>query len=200
MANNPYVNKVEYAGQTIMDLTGDTATPSDVMSGVTFHDRSGAPQTGSLITHNVYDGLDSTSTSDALSAKQGKVLNDKISYIGSVEYGNTNSSTVSVGDDTAVLVGSVSLTKGRWIVVGCADWATNSNGYRQIAFKSTSLNPPRNTAVTTLPVDGKESYQQLVMLVYNTETTSIDMYARQTSGSALNIYPYLYAMRFRAND
>lgn len=78
MADNPYVNKVEYDGQTLMDLTSDTATPSDVLSGVTFHDRSGAAQTGSLITHNVYDGLDSTSTSDALSANQGKVLNDNM--------------------------------------------------------------------------------------------------------------------------
>ena len=78
MAQNPYVNKVEYAGQTLMDLTGDTATPSDVLNGATFHDRSGAPQTGSLITHNVYDGLDSDSSSDALSAKQGKALNTKI--------------------------------------------------------------------------------------------------------------------------
>ena len=80
MANNPYVNKVEYAGETVMDISNDTATPSDVLDGVTFHDRSGAPQTGSLITHNVYDGLDSTSTTDALSAKQGKVLNDKRIY------------------------------------------------------------------------------------------------------------------------
>ena len=74
MASNPYVNKVEFAGQTIMDISNDTVTPSDVLDGVTFHDRSGAPQTGAVITHNVYDGLDSTSTSDALSANQGKVL------------------------------------------------------------------------------------------------------------------------------
>ena len=78
MANNPYVNKVEYAGQTVMDISNDTVTPSDVLDGVTFHDRSGAPQTGSVITHNVYDGLDSTSTSDALSANQGRALNSKI--------------------------------------------------------------------------------------------------------------------------
>ena len=76
MAQNPYINKVEYAGQTLMDLTGDTATPSDVLNGKTFHDRSGSPQTGNLITHNVYDGLDSSSSSDALSANQGKILNE----------------------------------------------------------------------------------------------------------------------------
>ena len=102
MASNPYVNKVEYAGQTVMDISGDTVTPSDVLNGVTFHDRSGAPQTGAVITHNVYDGLDSTSTSDALSANQGTVLNSKINNkftwkifltASNVSVGNTFAST-----------------------------------------------------------------------------------------------------------
>lgn len=90
MANNPYANKVQKAdGTVIMDISSDTVTPSDVLNGVTFHDRSGAPQTGSLITHNVYDGLDSTSTSDALSAKQGKILNEaKANKVTSATNGN----------------------------------------------------------------------------------------------------------------
>lgn len=74
MANNPNVNKVEYNGQTLMDLTGDTVTQNDVRSGVTFHDRSGAAQQGGLIISPVYNGLDSSSTTDALSANQGRVL------------------------------------------------------------------------------------------------------------------------------
>ena len=46
MATNPYVNKVEFGDQVIMDLTGDDVTPSDVLLGKTFHDSSGASQTG----------------------------------------------------------------------------------------------------------------------------------------------------------
>lgn len=45
---NPYVNKVEYGGQTLIDLTNDTATEEDVLSGKTFHDKSGALRTGNL--------------------------------------------------------------------------------------------------------------------------------------------------------
>ncbi len=45
---NPYVNKVEYGGNTLIDLTADTVTPSDVLEGVTFHDKSGAQKSGSL--------------------------------------------------------------------------------------------------------------------------------------------------------
>lgn len=48
MANNPYVNKVALAdGTTLIDLTGDTITAADLASGITAHDASGAPITGS---------------------------------------------------------------------------------------------------------------------------------------------------------
>lgn len=48
MANNPYVNKVQYGNTVLIDLTGDTATAADVVSGKTFHDRSGEQKTGSF--------------------------------------------------------------------------------------------------------------------------------------------------------
>ena len=48
MASNPYVNKVEFGGNTLIDLTSDTATPDKVIQGMTFHDKSGTPQTGTL--------------------------------------------------------------------------------------------------------------------------------------------------------
>jgi len=104
MADNPYVNKVEYAGQTLIDLTNDTVTPSDVMSGATFHDRSGTPQTGSLITHDVYDGLDSTSSTDALSANQGRVLNEKLGrQIVQIAYTNVANPTFSLANNSRYL-------------------------------------------------------------------------------------------------
>ena len=53
MASNPYTNKVVYEGQTLIDLTEDTVTPSDVLSGVSFHDRSGASQQGTLTTQTI---------------------------------------------------------------------------------------------------------------------------------------------------
>lgn len=47
MADNQYVNKVIYGGNTLIDLTGDTVTASDVLKNVTFHLPSGASGTGS---------------------------------------------------------------------------------------------------------------------------------------------------------
>ena len=43
---NQYVNKIIYGGNTLIDLTGDTVTAADVLSGVKFHLPSGANGTG----------------------------------------------------------------------------------------------------------------------------------------------------------
>lgn len=39
-------NKIIYGGETLIDLTGDTATSSEVLSGYTFHDKTGEQVTG----------------------------------------------------------------------------------------------------------------------------------------------------------
>ena len=41
------INKVVYGNDTIIDLTNDTVTPSDVLNSKTFHDKSGTLQVGS---------------------------------------------------------------------------------------------------------------------------------------------------------
>lgn len=46
---NPYVNKVVFGGETVVDLTGDTATAADVAQGKTFHLANGAQATGTLV-------------------------------------------------------------------------------------------------------------------------------------------------------
>jgi len=38
MASNPYVNKVEVNGSTIIDLTADTVDASHLYAGYTAHD------------------------------------------------------------------------------------------------------------------------------------------------------------------
>lgn len=72
------VNKVIYGNNTLIDLTADTVTSNNLLNGVTAHDKSGQAITGSVITHNVIDNLNSTSTQDALSANQGRILDSKI--------------------------------------------------------------------------------------------------------------------------
>lgn len=58
MASNPYVNKVEYGGSTLMDITDTTATEGDVAAGEVFYKASGAravgTATGGITLDDVY--------------------------------------------------------------------------------------------------------------------------------------------------
>lgn len=47
MPEGKYINKVIYGGKTLIDLTGDTISPDKLLAGITAHDKSGAPITGS---------------------------------------------------------------------------------------------------------------------------------------------------------
>lgn len=84
---NEYVNKVIYGGNTLIDLTGDTVTASDVLSGVKFHLPSGAIGTGSC----AYD-VDSSDCTAAVAevlatktfAKGGSVLTGTMPNRGAV--------------------------------------------------------------------------------------------------------------------
>ena len=42
------INKVEFGGETLMDLTGDTVTPNNLFKGETAHDKSGKGITGAV--------------------------------------------------------------------------------------------------------------------------------------------------------
>lgn len=69
---NEYINKVVYGGDTLIDLTADTITAADVINAKTFHDKSGAPVTGTC----TYDA----DTSDA-TASASEILATKTAYV-----------------------------------------------------------------------------------------------------------------------
>ena len=74
---NEYVNKVVQGSTTLIDLTGDTITASDLAYGVTAHDRSGAPITGSSTKDS--DTSDATATaSEILATKTAYVAGSKV--------------------------------------------------------------------------------------------------------------------------
>lgn len=58
---NQYKSKVIFNGDVLIDLTADTITASDLASGKTAHDKSGAPITGT----NTYDSNTSNDTATA---------------------------------------------------------------------------------------------------------------------------------------
>ena len=71
MANNTYVNKVVYGGETLINLENDTITRADVLNGKTFHLPDGSTTTGT----STYDA----DTSDA-NASADDILSGKTAY------------------------------------------------------------------------------------------------------------------------
>ena len=73
---NQYVNKVIYGGNTLIDLTSDTATAADVQAGKYFHLKSGERVQGSC----TYDA----DTSDA-NASASEILSGQTAYVNGVK-------------------------------------------------------------------------------------------------------------------
>ena len=90
---NQYVNKVVQGSTTLIDLTADTITAADLAYGVTAHDRSGAPISGSSTKDS--DTSDATATaSEILATKTAYVAGSKV--VGSMP--NIGQQTITIDD------------------------------------------------------------------------------------------------------
>lgn len=102
---NQYKNKVVYNGQTLIDLTTDTAIATDVLSGKYFHLATGERVQGAC----TYDA----DTTDA-NATAGEILSGKTAYV------NGNKITGSMPNNGATNV-TVSSVSGASIPAGYSD-------------------------------------------------------------------------------
>jgi hypothetical protein len=100
MADNLYINKVVYGGNTLIDLTGDDVTVGDVLSGKKFHLPSGAQGTGSC-TYNA-------DTSDA-TAVAAEILSGKTAY-------KNGSKLTGTMTNNGAVTGSITTKSGEYTV------------------------------------------------------------------------------------
>jgi len=94
------INKIIYGGDTLIDLTSDTVTASQLLSGVKAHDRSGVQITGTC-TYNA-------DTSDATASA------DEILY-GQIAYANGNKVTGTMANNGGV-TGAISTKAGQYTI------------------------------------------------------------------------------------
>ena len=70
MANNQYVNKLVWFGETKFDTSADTITADKLLEGFTAHDKSGAPITGTC----TFDSDTSEDTAAVAEILAGKIV------------------------------------------------------------------------------------------------------------------------------
>lgn len=75
---NQYVNKVVVNGVTKVDLTADTVAAANLLSGITAHDRSGAPITGTMPSLADATGDATATTATILSGSTAYVAGAKV--------------------------------------------------------------------------------------------------------------------------
>lgn len=103
MANNQYINKVIYGGQTLIDLTADDVTRASVLSGIKFHLPSGEATTGTCD----YDA----NTSDA-NAVAAEILATKTAYVNGVKLTGTMPNRGSITGIITSLTGEYTIPQG----------------------------------------------------------------------------------------
>lgn len=101
---NEYVNKVVLSsGETLIDLSGDTADAAHVLKGSTFHDKSGAPKTGTCT-------YDSDTSDDTVAAAE--ILVGKTAHARGVKITGTMPNNGAVSGSIATKDGQYTIPQG----------------------------------------------------------------------------------------
>ena len=125
---NEVVNKVIYGNTTLIDLTSDTVTPSDVLNSKSFHDAAGVLRSGSADISGKADKVSGATSGNLAGLDSNGNLTDS-------GYAPSDFAKDSWSSQSQVSSGSISFS-------GIDD--TNSNGYKlyiNVDANSTEKNP-----------------------------------------------------------
>ena len=102
------VNKVVINDNTVLDLTGDTVTPTDLREGITAHDATGMQITGTRPATSGTDTSDATATADDIArGKTAYVQGEKVTgTVDTVEAGYYTIENASVSYDGSYILQS----------------------------------------------------------------------------------------------
>lgn len=186
-----YINKVVFGSQTLIDLTSDTLnSASQLLSGVTAHDRTGAVITGSC-TYNADTSDGTTAASELLYGEVAYSNGNRI--VGSMPNNGNNNVTVTAKAGNTIPAGFYDGT-GKAVIDSSSSTALVSNNIRQgvtILGVEGSMTGSENVKATTLSVTPYTTAQTIVpsdLGDYNSITqVSVAAIAYSTSANAYGL-------------
>ena len=125
------INKVEYGGNTLIDLTSDSVTPENLISGVTAHDASGKKITG-------------TFDSDKYLEKTGDASNTTVTFVQA-----TNRANISSKEKFSVIMGKIAKFFADLKTVAFTGKYSDLSGTPGIVSKTANGLCPKNGGTTT---------------------------------------------------
>lgn len=125
------INKVEYGGNTLIDLTSDSVTSESLLSGVTAHDKSGNPITG-------------TFDSDKYIEKTGDASNTTVTFTQA-----TNRANISSKEKLSVIMGKIAKFFADLKTVAFTGKYSDLSGTPGVVSKTANGLCPKNGGTTT---------------------------------------------------
>ena len=149
MANNQYVNKVQYGNTTLIDLTSDTVAANKLLDGVTAHDKSGASITGTIATKTSSDLTASGATVSVPAGYYASNASKAISNGSATAPASISgtSASVSTGTNTLTLTKTVSVTPS--VTAGYISSGTAGNSSVSLTASVTTKGATTYTPTTT---------------------------------------------------
>lgn len=125
------INKVEYGGNTLIDLTSDSVTSESLLSGVTAHDKSGNPITG-------------TFDPDKYLEKTGDASNTTVTFTQA-----TNRANISSKEKLSVIMGKIAKFFADLKTVAFTGKYSDLSGTPGVVSKTANGLCPKNGGTTT---------------------------------------------------
>lgn len=125
------INKVEYGGNTLIDLTSDSVTPESLLPGVTAHDKSGNQITG-------------TFDSDKYLEKTGDASNATVTFTQA-----TNRANISSKEKLSVIMGKIAKFFSDLKTVAFTGKYSDLSGTPGVVSKTANGLCPKNGGTTT---------------------------------------------------
>lgn len=147
------------------------------------------------------DVLDNMSADGTTTIFDGPIIiNGHNSAIGSINSGGSVSGSRSISSGTSFvqLGNNITLPAGTWILIGRAEFQSNTSGRRAITWYNMDASPVEAIEVTNinqLPVSGAGTRLQSVYIIALSAERTFQLRAAQNSGSSLNTSYYYYAIR-----